>query len=139
MASREPGAAGAGEGDGGGGELLLLLAVVGVRDRRGTGRRRRDGCKRRKYDLRVDWWRRGCVVAEVGRRWSAAAKDMAAVVGDRLGAGGDWSACGWGWGKRWPDGETANGLVRGGDYCREVVYSVPQALGQEPTREALLL
>lgn len=107
MASREPGAAGAGEGDGGGGELLLLLAVVGVRDRRGTGRRRRDGCKRRKYDLRVDWWRRGCVVAEVGRRWSAAAKDMAAVVGDRLGAGGDWSA--WvGVGKemaRWGNGE----------------------------------
>lgn len=46
-------------------------------------------------------------MAEVGRRWSAAAKDMAAVVGDRLGAGGDWSA--WvGVGKemaRWGNGE----------------------------------
>jgi len=92
LENREGGAAGAvggAEGDGGGGELLL--AVVGVRDRRGTGRRRRrqDGCRRRKYGLGLDWWRSGCVVAEVGRRRSAAPEVMAAVVGDRLGAGGD--------------------------------------------------
>ena len=79
-ANAEGGAAGSGEGgggDGGGGELLLLLEVAGMRERRGTGRRRRDGCRRRTKDLGLGRWRSGCVVAEVGRRRSAAADDMA--------------------------------------------------------------
>ena len=65
--------------------MLLLLEVAGMRERRGTGRRRRDGCRRRTKGLGLGRWRSGRVVAEVGRRRSAAADDMAAVVGDRLG------------------------------------------------------
>lgn len=79
-----------GDGSGGGGEggVLLLLAVVGVRERRGTSRRRRGGWRRRNADLgfglALDARRSEWVVAEAGRRRSAAVDDMATVAGDRV-------------------------------------------------------